>query len=147
MEAREKSERSVSLAALIGGAILAVVMAGVNSFLTLKVGIIEEGPIITMMLFVGFMMALGRRVTQTEAVMVATMGSAGGSFGFIANFFGAFDLIGAPLNTWQMVIFPIATSVLGVFIAIPLRQLYVVKDPLPWPTSVAAIAAIKAVTG
>ncbi|MFH2063343.1 MAG: OPT/YSL family transporter [bacterium] len=140
-------QQTFTVRSLVGGFVLAIIMAGMNSYLTLKVGLIEEGPIVTMMLFVGVMMIFGRKVSASEAAMVATMGSAGGGFGFIANFFAAFVMIGHPLTLTQMVIFPTLTSMVGLMVAIPLRQLYVVHNPLPWPTSQGTIAAIEAVTG
>lgn len=136
----------LTVRSVIAGFLLAMLMASINSYLTLKVGIIEEGTIIVAMLFVLALKIVGKTPTSHEAATVATVGSAGGGFGFIANYFAANTMVGNHLTTTQMVMLPILTSFLGLLMAIPLRRLYVVQEPLPWPTSKATITAITAVT-
>jgi uncharacterized oligopeptide transporter (OPT) family protein len=146
MGAFARDVQGVTLRSWVWGFILALVMCSVNTFLTLKVGIIEEGAVVTFLIFMIFTKIFSKtEVTKAEAVMVATMGSAGGSLSFIANFFAALSLAGSPLVWWEMALFSITTSVVGLILAIPMRQLFVVKDPLPWPTAKVAISAIDAV--
>ncbi len=68
---------------------LAVLLCGVNSYLTLSFGVIEEGPTIAALLFFAMFFLSKRAIQTTEMVIVATMGSAGGSLGFISNFYAA----------------------------------------------------------
>lgn len=140
-------EEAITIRSFASGFLLALLMAGINSYLTLKVGLIEEGTIITMMLFALVLwVARAKSPTSQEVALVATMGSAGGSFGFIANFFAANTLAGNHPSAMQMMLLPIMTSLLGLFMAIPLRKLYVVDEPLAWPASKATITAIESVT-
>lgn len=142
--------QGLTLRSWVWGLLLALVMCSANTVLTLKVGIIEEGAVVTLLLFMIAMM-IGRalfkadKVTKSEAVMVATMGSAGGSLAFIANFFAALHLAGEPMSLMQMMIFPIVTSAVGLVLAIPMRQLFVVTEPLPWPTAKVVVSAIDSV--
>ena len=76
-------------------------------------------------------------------VIVATMGSAGGSFGFIANFFAAKVMAtGTAYSFWQMAGFGLATSLVGMVFVVPLRELLVVRESLPWPGSKATHGVI-----
>ncbi|EKD56413.1 MAG: OPT family oligopeptide transporter [uncultured bacterium] len=131
----------------IAGYFLAMLLCGINSYLTLKVGVIEEGVCITALLYAGTLILMRVKISSEELALVATMGSAGGAFGFIANFYAAFYLIGQPMTFWQMVIFSLLTSMLGLVTNIPLRQLYIVEESLPWPGSQAAIATMNILGG
>jgi uncharacterized oligopeptide transporter (OPT) family protein len=129
---------------------MAVVMCGVNSYLTLKVGVIEEGFVVTFLLFfigVQILRLFARQgvITEAEATIVGTMGSAGGSLAFIANVFAALKMAGHDLTWWQMSVFAILVSLGGLLMAVPFRLLYIVKEPLPWPTGKVAESSIKAV--
>lgn len=141
-----KQEEPITARSVVAGFILALVMASINSYVTLKVGLIEEGTIITAALFVGVMLVLRQRVSSQETALVSCMGSAGGSFAFIANFFAAAVMIGQPLTTVQMVVLPVMTGIVGILFAVTLRELYVVREPLAWPTSKATITTIEALT-
>ncbi|NQV00279.1 MAG: OPT/YSL family transporter [Parcubacteria group bacterium] len=140
----------LTVRALIWGFITAVVMCGVNSYFILKVGIIEEGFVVTFLLFyVGVQIikifVRQGKITKAEATMVGTMGSAGGALSFIANVFAALKMAGHTLTWWEMTAFTILVSLGGLLMAIPFRHLYVVKDPLPWPTAKVAVSSIEAV--
>lgn len=74
---------------VVAGFLLAVLLCGVNSYLTLSFGVIEEGPTIAALLFFAMFFLSKRAIQTTEMVIVATMGSAGGSLGFISNFYAA----------------------------------------------------------
>lgn len=135
---------AVSLRAVISGVVLAVVLCAVNSYLTLSFGVIEEGPTIAALFFFTFFFLSTRKITSTEMVMVATMGSAGGSLGFISNFFAARVMVGEPMVFWEMVSFSTVTSLLGMCFVIPLRELLIVRENLPWPGSRATEGVIRA---
>lgn len=131
----------------IAGYFLAMLLCGINSYLTLKVGVIEEGVCITALLYAGALILMRTKIVSEELALVATMGSAGGAFGFIANFYAAFCLIGHPMSFWQMVTFSVLTSMVGLLAAPFLRQLYIVEEPLSWAGSKPAIATIDALSG
>jgi len=151
---------------LIAGGAFGTFMCSVNTYLTLRFGIIEEGPMIAAIFFfsaVYFAMIFARfvsrimegasravsrvrggaievqPVTTAEMVMVATMGSAGGSLAFIANFFAAKAMTSEPYTTLEMFLFALVSGTIGVLSVIVFRHLLVVKDEelpadqqLPW---------------
>lgn len=129
---------------VIAGFLLSLLLCGVNSYLTLSFGVIEEGPTIAALFFFAFFFLSTRKITSTEMVIVATMGSAGGSLGFITNFYAAEAMAATPLTFWQMVGFSIVTSLVGLVFVIPLRQLLILREKLPWPGSKAVESVIRA---
>lgn len=135
-----------STRALVTGFLLALLLCGVNSYLTLSFGVIEEGPTIAALFFFAFFFLAKTKITSTEMVIVATMGSAGGSLGFISNFFAAKAMTGPAYSLWEMVAFSTVTSLLGLLFTIPLRELLILKEDLPWPGSKATYAVIGALT-
>jgi uncharacterized oligopeptide transporter (OPT) family protein len=135
---------ALTLRAFIAGSVLAVFLCGVNSYLTLSFGVIEEGPTIAALIFFAFFFLAKRRITVSELVIVATMGSAGGSLGFITNFYAAKAMTGTPYTFWEMTLFAIVTSLVGLAFVIPLRELLVIREKLPWPGSKATAGIITA---
>jgi len=132
---------------LVVGFLLAMVLCGVNSYLTLSFGVIEEGPTIAALFFFAFFFLSRTKITPTEMVMVATMGSAGGSLGFISNFFAAKAMTGEPYTFFQMAGFSVVTSLVGMAFTIPLREMLILREDLPWPGSKATASVIKALVG
>jgi len=61
------------------------------------------------------------------------------------NFFAAVTMGGHNLSILEMTVFAMTTSLAGLAMAIPLRQLFVVKDPLRWPTARVVMTCIDAV--
>ena len=131
---------------LAAGFVLALLLCGINSYLTLSFGVIEEGPTIAALFFFAFFFLSKTRITSTELAMVATMGSAGGSLGFISNFFAAKVMTGTAYTFWEMTGFAIVTSAVGLVFVIPLRDLLILKEKLPWPGSKAVFSVINALT-
>lgn len=130
------------------GLLCAMIMCAVNSFLTLKVGIIEEAAILSMLIYVMFRGAKhAPDKMRAEAVVVATIGSAGATLAFLANFFAALAMAGRTLQWWEATLFVASVCSLGLVFAIPMRQLFVVKEPLPWPTGRVVISAMESVIG
>jgi len=146
---------------LIAGGLFGTFMCAVNTYLTLRFGIIEEGPMIAAIFFFSavyfaavFARVIGRwmeslsramstvevrPVTTAEMVLVATMGSAGGSLAFIANFFAAKAMTSDPYTTVEMFLFALVSGTIGVLSVIVFRHLLVVRDEqlpadrrLPW---------------
>lgn len=130
--------------AVIAGLVLALCLCAMNSYLTLSFGVIEEGPTIAALFFFAVFFLSRTRITTTEMVIVATMGSAGGSFGFIANFYAAKAMTGPAYSFGEMALFGVATSLVGLAVVIPLRELLIIKDKLPWPGSKAVHGVVTA---
>lgn len=121
-----------------------VVLCAMNSYLTLSFGVIEEGPTIAALFFFAVFFLSKAKITTTEMVIVATMGSAGGSLGFISNFYAAKAMTGTPYSVLDMVLFGTVSSLVGLVMVVPLRQILILKDKLPWPGSKAVEGVIRA---
>jgi uncharacterized oligopeptide transporter (OPT) family protein len=144
-EAPEASNRAgLTTRAILSGAVLAVCLCAMNSYLTLSFGVIEEGPTIAALFFFAFFFWVAPKINTAEMVIVSTMGSAGGSLGFIANFYAAKAMTGTPYTLWEMVAFGIVSSLVGMVMVIPLRQLLLLRENLPWPGSKAVSGVITA---
>lgn len=133
-----------SVRAVTTGFVLAVVLCGVNSYLTLSFGVIEEGPTIAALFFFAFFFLSRTKIVPAEMALVATMGSAGGSLGFISNFFAARAMTGEPYTYFQMAGFAVVTSLVGMAFVVPLRSMLVLRENLPWPGSKATASVIHA---
>lgn len=134
----------ITLRALLSGFVLAVILCGMNSYLTLSFGVIEEGPTIAALFFFAVFCVSKTRITVPEMVIVATMGSAGGSLGFISNFFAAKAMTGEPYTVLEMFLFALVSSLVGLAMVVPLRQLLILRETLPWPGSKAVAGVIRA---
>jgi uncharacterized oligopeptide transporter (OPT) family protein len=135
---------AVPARALLAGFVLAVVLCAVNSYLTLSFGVIEEGPTIAALLFFAMFFLSKKKIATSEMVIVATMGSAGGSLGFISNFYAAQAMVGTPYTLWEMFGFAVVTSLVGLVFVVPLRDLLILRENLPWPGSKATSGVLEA---
>lgn len=134
----------ITTRSVIAGMILSVVLCSMNSYLTLSFGVIEEGPTIAALFFFAIFFMSRTKITTTEMVIVATMGSAGGSLGFISNFYAAKAMTGTPYDILDMALFGIVSSMVGLVMAIPLRHILILREKLPWPGSRAVESVIRA---
>src|ERR1043165_7600229 len=134
----------LTVRSLIAGLALSIVLCAMNSYLTLSFGVIEEGPTIAALFFFAIFFLSKTKITTTEMVIVATMGSAGGSLGFISNFYAAKAMTGVPYSVLDMILFGTVSSMVGLVMVIPLRQILILKDKLPWPGSRAGESVIRA---
>ena len=107
----------MTLRALIAGLVFAIVLCSMNSYLTLSFGVIEEGPTIAALFFFAVFLLSRTKITTTEMVIVSTMGSAGGSLGFISNFYAAKAMTGVPYSLLDMALFGIVSSLIGLLSA------------------------------
>ncbi|RYZ58483.1 MAG: hypothetical protein EOP07_06890 [Proteobacteria bacterium] len=143
-QAPQAVAEDISARSIIIGSVLAVMLCAMNSYLTLSFGVIEEGPTIAALFFFTFFFWTRKKITTTEMVVVSTMGSAGGSLGFISNFFAAKAMIGPAYTMTEMVLFSMVSSFIGMAMVIPLRQLLILRENLPWPGSRATAGVITA---
>lgn len=134
----------ITARSLIVGLVLSIALCAMNSYLTLSFGVIEEGPTIAALFFFAIFFLSKTTITTTEMVIVSTMGSAGGSLGFISNFYAAKAMTGTPYSVLDMALFGIVSSLVGLIMVIPLRQILIVNEKLPWPGSKAVEAVIRA---
>lgn len=134
----------ITVRSVVAGMVLSLVLCAMNSYLTLSFGVIEEGPTIAALFFFAIFFISKTKITATEMVIVATMGSAGGSLGFISNFYAAKAMTGVPYDVVDMALFGIVSSLVGLVMAIPLRHILILRDKLPWPGSRAVESVIRA---
>lgn len=134
----------ITIRSVVAGLVLSLVLCAMNSYLTLSFGVIEEGPTIAALFFFAIFFLSRTKITTTEMVIVATMGSAGGSLGFISNFYAAKAMTGTPYSVLDMALFGIVSSMVGLVMAIPLRHILILRDKLPWPGSRAVESVIRA---
>jgi len=134
----------ITVRCVVSGLVLSLVLCAMNSYLTLSFGVIEEGPTIAALFFFAIFFLSKTKITTTEMVIVATMGSAGGSLGFISNFYAAKAMTGVPYDVVDMTLFGIVSSLVGLVMAIPLRHILILRDNLPWPGSRAVETVIRA---
>lgn len=145
----------LTVRSFIAGYVLSIALCAINSYLTLSFGVMEEGPAIAALFFFATFFASKNKITTSEMVIVATMGSAGGSLGFMSNYFAAQAMVvaakgsGEPLSILQMTIFCIVTSIVGIVSVVFLRQILIVKNEelpesqrLPWVGSQAVKSTI-----
>jgi len=157
---RELTVRSVVL-----GAFLAALMVTLNVYMGLKTGFGEGGALISCILGFAVMKALGQvdrkrdGFTPLELNASQTMAGAAGSLGAIDNvipalfmlggFTGAAVLLHRPDGTpliptwWEIMLWCLFTSMLGVTVAVPLRRQMVVVEELRFPTGTAAAETIR----
>ena len=133
-----------TIRSVFAGLVLSIVLCAMNSYLTLSFGVIEEGPTIAALFFFAIFFLSKTKITTTEMVIVATMGSAGGSLGFISNFYAAKAMTGVPYSVLDMALFGVVSSLVGLVMVIPLRQILILKDNLPWPGAKAVETVIRA---
>jgi uncharacterized oligopeptide transporter (OPT) family protein len=133
-----------TIRSMFAGLVLSIVLCAMNSYLTLSFGVIEEGPTIAALFFFAIFFLSKTKITTTEMVIVATMGSAGGSLGFISNFYAAKAMTGVPYSVLDMALFGVVSSLVGLVMVIPLRQILILKDNLPWPGAKAVETVIRA---
>jgi uncharacterized oligopeptide transporter (OPT) family protein len=138
------ADTGLSARSIVTGFALAVVLCFMNSYLTLSFGVIEEGPTIAALFFFAMFFISKTKITATEMVIVASMGSAGGSLGFISNFFAAKAMTGTAYTLFEMTVFGVISSLIGLVMVIPLRQLLILKEDLPWPGARATAGVVKA---
>jgi uncharacterized oligopeptide transporter (OPT) family protein len=142
----------VSLRAVLVGLGIGAVLAVGNVYIGLKTSWWDSGNVTAAVL--GFaLLAPGKRIgrrpytllenniTQTTAGAVAIMPPALGLLGALP----ALELLGHRYPGWAIGAWGLALAAFGILLAIPLRQRYVVSEPLPFPSALATAEVIRAV--
>ena len=142
----------VSLRAVLVGLGIGAVLAIGNVYIGLKTSWWDSGNVTAAVL--GFaLLAPGKRIgrrpysvlenniTQTTAGAVAIMPPALGLLGALP----ALELLGHRYPGWAVGIWGLALAVFGILLAVPLRQRYLVAEPLPFPSALATAEVIRAV--
>jgi uncharacterized oligopeptide transporter (OPT) family protein len=144
-----------TLRAIICGLLVAVVMGASYPYVVLKLGF---GPNVSVVAaFFGYL-ALGivfRNFNRWENNIVQTAGTAAAQTAFMCVLLAAFDMLAArPGTTLTVTLTPVTSflwlttaGILGVLMAVPMRQHFVVDEKLAFPDGVAAGETIIALDG
>src|SRR5216117_2201300 len=136
----------LSARAIICGLAVAVVMGASYPYIVLKLGF---GPNVSVVAaFFGYL-ALGlafKDYNRWENNMVQTAGTAAAQTAFMCVLLAAFDMLGASrtvsfhltLSPWQSFAWLTTAGLLGVLLAVPMRQHFVVDEKLAYPDGIAA---------
>jgi uncharacterized oligopeptide transporter (OPT) family protein len=140
------SVRELSPRAIICGLLVAVVMGSSYPYIVLKLGF---GPNVSVVAaFFGYL-ALGiafKDYNRWENNIVQTAGTSAAQTAFMCVLLAAFDMLGASrtvsfhlsLSPWQSFAWLSIAGLLGVLLAVPMRQHFVVDEQLPYPDGIAA---------
>jgi putative OPT family oligopeptide transporter len=135
-----------SLRAVLCGLVVAVVMGASYPYIVLKLGF---GPNVSVVAaFLGYL-ALGivfKNYNRWENNIVQTAGTAAAQTAFMCVLLAAFDMLSAsPTVSFSLIVTPFqsfmwltAAGLLGVLLAVPMRQHFVVDEKLPYPDGMAA---------
>jgi putative OPT family oligopeptide transporter len=138
--------RELTPRAIIAGLGVAVVMGASYPYIVLKLGF---GPNVSVVAaFFGYL-ALGiafKDYNRWENNMVQTAGTAAAQTAFMCVLLAAFDMLAASQTvSFKLAITPVqsfawltAAGLLGVLLAVPMRQHFVVDEQLPYPDGMAA---------
>jgi uncharacterized oligopeptide transporter (OPT) family protein len=138
--------RELTPRAIVCGLVVAAIMGAAYPYMVLKLGF---GPNVSVVAaFFGYL-ALGiafKNYNRWENNMVQTAGTAGAQTAFMCILLAAFDMLNASPNvSFDLVLSPLQSfawlttaGLLGVLLAVPMRQHFVVDEKLTYPDGVAA---------
>jgi len=141
--------------AVICGLAVAVVMGASYPYVVLKLGF---GPNVSVVAaFLGYL-ALGlvfKDYNRWENNIVQTAGTAAAQTAFMCILLAAFDMLNASrtvsfsmvLTPWQSFAWLATAGLLGVFLAVPMRQHFIVDEQLAFPDGVAAAETLVVLDG
>lgn len=138
--------REFTLRAVVASLVIAAVIAAAYPYIVLKLGF---GPNISVVAaFLGFL-SLGllfRNFSRWENNIIQSAGTAAGQTSFLCVIMAAFDMLRLDttlgftfaLTPLQTFLWLSSAGLLGVLLAVPMRQHFVVEEKLPYPDGIAA---------
>jgi putative OPT family oligopeptide transporter len=146
----------LTLRAVLTGGLIGMLMAIAHLYVSIRVGIGFTVTITACVLsystWAGLRAASGGRLSQLSilesACMQSTASSAGAATGSaVAITFAALMILDpghAHQPWWVVALFTLATAMMGVFLAIPVKRQLINDESLPFPSATAAAATLKA---
>ena len=142
---REQPKREFTLRAVIAGLLVAAIIGSSYPYVVMKLGF---GPNISVVsAFFGYLMLgiVSRSFNRFENNIVQTAGTSAGMTAFLCVLMAAFDLLRQntalgftlELGPWQSFAWLTTAGCLGVFLAVPMRQHFVVDEKLKYPDGIA----------
>lgn len=144
----QASATELTLAAIVLGVVLSVVMGAANVYLGLRAGMTVSASIPAAVISMGILRGIMKRRSVLESNLVQTAASAGESLaaGIIFTM-PALLLTGVwdQFDYWTVTLIALSGGLLGVLMMIPMRQVFVVDNKdLKFPEGVACAAVLKA---
>lgn len=128
---------------IIGGVVGAANVAfGLKTMLTLGTSITTA----VLVFAVHRLLHRGVKFTPQQNVVAATVGSSAGYMAATACLVSAvpaLDMLGQAMTPWQLVLWALSVSTLGIVFAIPIRRRMIVDEPLPFPTGTATAETVR----
>ncbi len=141
----EQPKRELTLRAVIAGLLVAAIIGSSYPYVVMKLGF---GPNISVVsAFFGYLMlgVVSRSFNRFENNIVQTAGTSAGQTAFLCVLMAAFDLLRQntalgftlELGPWQSFAWLTTAGCLGVLLAVPMRQHFVVDEKLTYPDGIA----------
>lgn len=145
----EPGETQLTVRAVATGCIIGGLIAAMNMYLGLKIGITEGGSLLAAILSFGLFTAMNptKPFSVLETNISQTAGSGAGSMPSAAGLLApipAMAMLGEPVPWYALFLWALSVAYLGVFFAVPLRRHYVVVEKLRFPTGTATANTIVA---
>jgi putative OPT family oligopeptide transporter len=151
----ERPKRELTLRAIIAGLLVAAIIGSSYPYVVMKLGF---GPNISVVsAFFGYLMLgiVSRSFNRFENNIVQTAGTSAGMTAFLCVLMAAFDLLRQntalgftlELGPWQSFAWLTTTGCLGVLLAVPMRQHFVVDEQLKYPDGIATAETLTILDG
>ena len=148
----ESAPRELTLRAVLVGCGIGTLLAAGNVYTSIKTGYIDGGSISAAILGFTFFAIFRRRgsapysvaennITQTTAASAAVMSFVLGAGGPLS----ALTLMGKSYPGWLLMIWTMALGVLGILLAVSLRNKLIIVEDLPFPTGTATAEVIETI--
>jgi uncharacterized oligopeptide transporter (OPT) family protein len=142
------AENELTFRAVLLGALLGVVFAVGNVYVGLKTGLADAATVTTAILGFAAMKTFAKRpysalennITQNVASSAATMPAA---MGFLGSF-PALTMMGYQRSGWVLLAWGLSIGLLGILLALPLRERFLADPSMPFPFAVATAEVIRA---
>ena len=144
--------RELTLRAILMGCAIGILLAAGNVYTSIKTGYIDGGSISAAVLGFSFFAIFRRRgsapysiaennITQTTAASAAVMAFALGAGGPLS----ALTMMGQTYPGWLLLLWTTALGLLGILLAVALRNKLIVVEELPFPTGTATAEVIETI--
>jgi len=142
-------ELQLTVRAVAIGCVIGALLAAMNIYLGLRIGITEGGSLIAAILSFALFTVLApkRPFTVLETNIAQTAGSGAGAMPSAAGMLApipAMAMLDHPVPLYALFIWALSVAYLGVFFAVPLRRQYVVAEKLRFPSGLATASTIVA---
>ena len=145
----KSSNKALTVRAIISGAMVGIIIASMNVSFGLKTGWSQAGSVLAACISIGLFALIKPKLafSMEEANVAQTVASAAGSMTMSAGLIGpmpALALLGYEFSYLGLASWSISVAYLGVFLAVPLRDHFLVQHRLKFPSGTATAECIRA---